>query len=162
MVENLDRNLRHFAEIIRRDLGIDVLEIPGGGAAGGLGAGAVAFAGGKLERGVELVIRAVGLRDRLHDVDLCLTGEGWIDISSASGKTAVGVSRLARSLGVPTIALAGGIAEDLSDKTSGDFDAYFSICPRPSTLDESIFHVSEWLTAVSQQVVRTFLAGHRR
>src|SRR5207237_858635 len=82
---------------------------PGGGAAGGLGGGLVAFAGGRIERGVEVIIEAVKLRERIEDADLCLTAEGALDASSAHGKTVVGVARLARSLGCPCLALAGSV-----------------------------------------------------
>ena len=101
MVERLDRNLAHFAAIVERDLGVAIKDLPGSGAAGGLGGGLVAFAGGKLEPGIKLVIEAVKLAERLENADLCLTGEGAIDAQSAFGKTAVGVARLARSLRLP-------------------------------------------------------------
>ena len=101
MVETLDRNLAHFAAVVARDLGVAIKDLPGSGAAGGLGGGLVAFAGGRLEPGVELVIDAVKLAERLENADLCLTGEGAIDAQSAFGKTAVGVARLARSLHCP-------------------------------------------------------------
>ncbi len=93
MVEQLDAALAHFARIIRRDIGRDVADLPGAGAAGGLGAGLVAFAGGTLTPGIDLVIDAVDLRRRLTGADLCLTGEGCLDASSAFGKTAVGVAQ---------------------------------------------------------------------
>ena len=109
MVAELDSALTHYARVIARDLGRTVADLPGAGAAGGLGAGLVAFAGGVLTPGIDLVIDAVGLADRLRGADLCLTGEGALDASSAFGKTAVGVARLARSLGVPCLALAGMI-----------------------------------------------------
>ena len=94
-------------DIVARDLDVAIRDLPGSGAAGGLGAGLVAFAGGRLQGGVELVIEAVKLRERLPGADLCLTGEGALDGQSAYGKTAVGVARLAHSLGCPTLAIAG-------------------------------------------------------
>ena len=131
MVETLDRNLAHFAAIVERDLGVAIKDLPGSGAAGGLGGGLVAFAGGKLEPGVDLVIEAVKLAERLEDADLCLTGEGAIDDQSAFGKTAVGVARLARSLRCPTLALAGSIGPGAEAVLEHGIDAYFSICPGP-------------------------------
>src|SRR5206468_1499040 len=98
--------------------------LPGAGAAGGLGAGLVAFAGGVLTPGIDLVIAAVGLADRLRGADLCLTGEGALDASSAFGKTAVGVARLARMLGVPCLALAGSIGIGAEAVLSEGIDAY--------------------------------------
>ena len=76
MVARLDANLDHFAKIVLRDLGLDLRDLPGAGAAGGLGAGLVAFARGRLQGGVDLVIEAVKLRERLQGAELCLTGEG--------------------------------------------------------------------------------------
>jgi glycerate kinase len=159
MVERLDRNLGHFADIVARDLDVAVRDIPGSGAAGGLGGGLVAFAGGRLEGGVNLVIEAVNLRDRLHAADLCLTGEGALDGQSAFGKTAVGVARLAHSLGCPTLAIAGSIGPGAEAVLEQGVDAYFSICPGPVHIDEAIERASELLENATAQAVRAFLAG---
>ena len=132
---------------------------PGSGAAGGLGAGLIAFAGGRLESGVALVIGAVGLADRLRGADLCLTGEGAIDASSAHGKAAVGVARLARSLGVPTIALVGTIGPGAEHVLAEGIDAYFSLCPGPIGVDAAIGNAAGLLERASEQAVRAFLAG---
>ena len=108
-VETLDRNLAHLAEIIRRDLGVDIADTPGAGAAGGLGGGLVAFAGATLQRGVDLVAQATDLSHRLQGADLCITGEGKLDATTAEGKTAVGVADLARRQGVPTVCIPGQV-----------------------------------------------------
>jgi glycerate kinase len=107
MVAQLDANLAHLAELIRRKLGLEVESMPGAGAAGGLGAGLVAFAGAKIERGVQVVADAVGLRRRLAGADLCITGEGRLDAQSRSGKTVYGVAALAGELGVPVVCIPG-------------------------------------------------------
>jgi glycerate 2-kinase len=159
MIAVLDRNLDRLAQCMKRDLGISVRDLPGAGAAGGLGAGLVAFAGGRLQRGVELVIEAVGLAERLNHADLCLTGEGALDGSSAYGKTAVGVARLARSLGVPTIALAGTLGDGVEDVLECGIDAYFSLCRRPMALDQAEANASPLLSQVAEQAVRAFLVG---
>ncbi|WP_406700054.1 glycerate kinase [Singulisphaera sp. Ch08] len=161
MVSLLDRNLSHFAKVIERDLNCAIRDLPGAGAAGGLGGGLVAFAAGKLEPGITLVIRAVGLEARLKAADLCLTGEGAIDASSAFGKTAVGVARLARSLGVPTFALAGSIGPGAEAVLAQGIDAYFSLCPAPIELDEAIAQGERLLERAAEQVMRAFLAGRR-
>ena len=158
-VEVLDRNLAHFARIIRRDLGRDVMDVPGAGAAGGLGAGLMAFADGRLEPGVSLVIDAVGLSNRLVGADLCLTAEGAIDASSAFGKTAVGVGRLAKGLGCPTIALVGSIGPGAEDVLSEGIDAYFSLCDGPMTLDRAIEDAVFLLERSAEQAMRAFLAA---
>ena len=162
LIARLDRNLDHFAAIIERDLGVKVRDLPGAGAAGGLGAGLVAFARGRLQGGVSLVIQTVGLVERLRNADLCLTGEGTIDASSAFGKTAVGVGRCARSLNCPTIALAGALGRGAEDVLAQGIDAIFSICPGPTSLKEAIASASELLERASAQAVRAFLAGRRR
>lgn len=158
MVVQLDRNLEHFARIIHRDLGRDVRALPGAGAAGGLGAGLVAFAGARLRPGIDLVVEAVGLMNRLNGSTLCLTGEGSLDLSSVGGKTAVGVARLARRFGVPTIALAGSIGPGMDRLHAEGLTAFFSICPGPMGLDEAIRRAPELIEAAAEQAVRAFLA----
>jgi glycerate 2-kinase len=103
----LDRALGHLATVIHRDLGLDVREMPGAGAAGGLGAGLVAFLGAHLRPGVEVVMEAVGLRDRLRDADLVVTGEGKLDQQSLRGKVPAGVIEAARWEGVPVVVACG-------------------------------------------------------
>jgi glycerate kinase len=162
MVEVLDQNLAHFAAVVERDLGVAIKDLPGSGAAGGLGGGLVAFAGGKLEPGVELIIDAVKLAKRLENADLCLTGEGAIDAQSAFGKTAVGVAQLARSLQCPTLALAGSIGPGARAVLEHGIDAYFAICPGPLSLEQAIEQAGLLLERAAEQAVRGFLAGLRR
>jgi glycerate 2-kinase len=162
MVEQLDANLAHFASIVARDLGISIRDLPGSGAAGGLGGGLVAFAGGRLEGGVDLVIDAVNLAARLAGADLCLTGEGSLDAQSAFGKTPVGVARLARSIGCPTLALAGSIGPGAEAVLEQGIDAYFSICTGPMSLDHAMAHAGELLERAAEQAVRAFLADRGR
>lgn len=161
MITRLDENLRHFARVIARDLGRDVLELPGAGAAGGLGGGLVAFADGRLEPGVSLVIQTVGLADRLRGAELCLTGEGAIDASSAFGKTAVGVARLARSLGCPVLALAGTLEAGYEAVLGQGIEAVFSICPGPIALKDAVARAGPLLERAAEQAVRAFLSGRR-
>ena len=130
---------------LRETSGLTIRNLPGAGAAGGLGGGLVAFAGGRLEHGIDLVIDAVGLADRLRNASLCLTGEGALDGSSAFGKTAVGVARLAKKLGCPTIALAGTIGPGAEAVHEHGIDAYFSLCHGPITLDAAVAHAAELL-----------------
>ncbi len=103
----LDRALGHLAAVVHRDLGVDLKDEPGAGAAGGLGFGLLAFAGAHLRRGVEVVMEAVGLADRLLGADLVITGEGTLDEQSLHGKVPAGVLDLARSVGVPAAIVCG-------------------------------------------------------
>jgi len=112
MVKLLDAGLSNLAEVIGRDLGVDVARLAGAGAAGGLGAGLVAFAGAKLEPGFAVVADAVGLASRLAGADLVLTGEGKFDAQSAFGKVPVGVAKLAEAAGVDAICVPGQADDD--------------------------------------------------
>ena len=107
MVKTLEAGLANLAEVIRRDLGVDVARLGGAGAAGGLGGGLAAFAGAKLQSGVAVVADAVGLACRLAGADLVLTGEGKFDAQSATGKVPVGVAKLAAAAGVAAICIPG-------------------------------------------------------
>jgi glycerate kinase len=106
-IVELDRALRHYAAVLHRDLGIDVRELPGAGAAGGLGGGLVAFLGARLRQGVEVVSEAVGLERRIEGADVVVTGEGSFDRQSLRGKTVAGVLRLAALAGRPAFVLCG-------------------------------------------------------
>ncbi|MDH3440692.1 MAG: glycerate kinase [Gammaproteobacteria bacterium] len=113
-VEQLDQGLAHLADVVRRDLDIDISGIPGAGAAGGLGAGMVAFADARLVSGIETILDAVDFRSRVDGASLCLTGEGRIDGQSLSGKACMGVARVAADAGVPVVALVGSAGPDAS------------------------------------------------
>ncbi|MDY7010044.1 MAG: glycerate kinase [Planctomycetota bacterium] len=107
MVRALDAGLVNLADIIHEQLGMDVEHIPGAGAAGGLGAGLVAFAGAQLRSGIEIVADAVGLAERIAEADLVITGEGRFDFQSASGKATAGVAKIAADADVPCICIPG-------------------------------------------------------
>ncbi len=110
-VAELDRALAHFADIVARDVGVDILTTPGGGAAGGLGAGLIAFAGARIEPGIEVIAAAVRLDARLAGADVVLTGEGSLDRQSAFGKTVAGVAGRAAAAGVPCLAVGGRVRD---------------------------------------------------
>lgn len=155
-VGKLEAGLGHLAEVVRRDLGIDVEPLPGAGAAGGLGAGLVAFLGAELQRGVAIVSEAVGLRSRLDDADLCITGEGKFDTQSLSGKTAVGVANVARQVGVPVICVPGQAEPGVDDR--GLFAAIRPLVARDVTVAEAMRRPAELLTLRAERAVREFLA----
>ncbi len=161
MVRALDRNLARLARIIRRDLGVDVRNLPGSGAAGGLGAGLVAFLGARLRPGVAMVVDAVNLREALRGADLVITGEGRMDRQSAFGKTPVGVAQAAKKFGIPVVAVCGSIGEGADAVLARGIDAYFSIMPGPMSLDEAMRRASELLRRTAAQVMRLYLAKAR-
>jgi len=159
MIEDLDRALRHFGEVIDRQLGLDVLELEGGGAAGGLGAGLAAFAGGRLRPGFELIAELCALAERFAGADLVITGEGRLDAQTASGKTPVGVARIAKQLGIPVVALAGTLGEGYQAVYEQGIDAVFSICPGPLALGEAMERVEELLERTAENVARLWAAA---
>lgn len=110
-VKILDAGLRHFGDVIRSQLGIDVSMMPGAGAAGGMGAGCAALLGGTIQSGIDAVLDVTGFDRQLEGADLVITGEGRIDSQSADGKVISGVARRTRAKGIPLIAIAGGIAD---------------------------------------------------
>lgn len=110
-VKRLDAGLRHFGDVIRSQLGIDVSMMPGAGAAGGMGAGCAALLGGTIQSGIDAVLDVTGFDRQLEGADLVITGEGRIDSQSADGKVISGVARRTRAKGIPLIAIAGGIAD---------------------------------------------------
>lgn len=110
-VKSLDAGLRHFGDVIRSQLGIDVSAMPGAGAAGGMGAGCVALLGGTIQSGIDAVLDVTVFDRQLEGADLVITGEGRIDSQSADGKVISGVARRTRAKGIPLIAIAGGIAD---------------------------------------------------
>lgn len=125
-VTMLDSNLAHFAEVIRKDLGIDVAELPGTGAAGGMGAGMVAFFRSKLQMGIETVLDTVDFDNLAKDADFIFSGEGKIDTQSLRGKVVIGVAKHAKKLGVPLIAIVGDIGDNIEKAYEMGVSAVFS------------------------------------
>ncbi|MBW7571339.1 glycerate kinase family protein [Caproiciproducens faecalis] len=127
MVKLLDANLAHLAEIVKRDLGKDVANLKGAGAAGGMGAGMVAFFGSKLQMGIETVLDTVGFDSLLKGADLVFSGEGKIDFQSLCGKVIIGVAHRAKKKNVPLIAVVGDIGNQIEEVYKEGVNAVFSI-----------------------------------
>lgn len=123
----LDAGLANLARVLQRDLGADVLTLPGGGAAGGMGAGLVGMLGARLQMGIQTVLDTVGFDGLLQTADLVLTGEGRLDSQSLRGKVIIGVARRAKAQGVPVVAVCGDVCEDLSGAYAEGVSAVFSI-----------------------------------
>ncbi|MEX0684048.1 MAG: glycerate kinase [Dehalococcoidia bacterium] len=111
VARELDLALKNYARVVARDLGVSVADVPGAGAAGGLGAGLIAFLGADIRPGVEVVAAVVGLRERLQGADLVLTGEGRLDGQTRYGKTVAGVARMASDAGVQVIVVPGTLGD---------------------------------------------------
>lgn len=126
-VVRLDAGLRHLAEIARRDLGADILDLPGSGAAGGMGGGMVAFFGSRLEMGIETVLNTVGFDALLEGADLVFSGEGKIDFQSLRGKVVIGVARRTKKRQIPLIAIVGDIGDQIEAAYDEGVSGIFSI-----------------------------------
>lgn len=160
-VARLDAGLANLARVIKTDLGIDVTELPGSGAAGGLGAGLHAFLGASLKPGIDLVIDVVGLEGHLTGADLVITAEGRIDAQTGFNKAPAGVARTAKATGVPCIAICGGIGDGIESLYDIGIDAVFSICNGPQSMAEAMQDAGNLLARQSEQVVRAFLTGRQ-
>ncbi|MFP4020092.1 MAG: glycerate kinase [Halanaerobium sp.] len=155
MVEKLDQNLRHFNQIVIKELGKNTNKIPGAGAAGGLGAGLVAFLDAELKAGVDIILDFINFEKRLKGVDLVITGEGMLDGQSIYGKTPIGVARTAARKEIPVIAAAGTLGKGVEKVLKYGVSAYFSIIDRPAQLKEITADSSELLANLSEQIIRT-------
>ncbi|NMD04054.1 MAG: glycerate kinase [Bacteroidales bacterium] len=156
-VITLDTGLQHFAEIIKGQLNIEIKEVSGAGAAGGLGAGMMVFLNAGLERGISIVTRITRLAEKMTGADLVITGEGRIDFQTAFGKTPFGVMQTAKAKNIPTIALAGTLGEGYQSLYEKGFDGIFSIIDQPMSLQEAIWNASELLENTAENVVRLWL-----
>ncbi|EMX0194170.1 glycerate kinase [Bacillus cereus] len=142
MMKELDENLKHYANILKRYVSSDVSEIPGAGAAGGMGAAVISVLKGDLRRGIEIVLDYTNFDKHIEDADLIITGEGRIDEQTAYGKAPVGVAGRAKRFSVPVIAIGGSVSSDYSAVYEKGIDAVFSITTRPMTLEEA-YRVAE-------------------
>ncbi|KSU87426.1 MULTISPECIES: glycerate kinase [Priestia] len=152
MVALLDRNLRHYAAVLERDLGQKIDDVPGAGAAGGLGAGLLAFLQAELKRGVDIVIEATNLLEAVRDADVVITGEGKIDGQTIYGKTPIGVAKTAKKHGIPVIGIAGNIGADSHVVYEHGIDALFSIVPGVTTLENAFANASDYVEKTAMNV----------
>ncbi len=157
MVKQLDNNLRHLSDIVKKELGKDIQSISGGGAAGGLGAGLVAFLDAKLQSGVDIIIEVNKLEREIKNVDLVITGEGKIDSQTVKGKTPIGVAKVAKKYNKPVIAICGSIGDNFELVLEKGIDAVFSIMKEPSTLEKTIKRTPSLLEMTGEHVIRVLL-----
>jgi len=161
MVTQLDAALAHYADVIQRDLGIKVKDVPGAGAAGGLGAGLIVFLKAKAMPGIDIVIQATNLVEHLKDADLVFTGEGRLDSQTACGKVPTGVAKKAKEFGLPVIAIAGEILDDYHIVYEHGIDAVLSIAPGPISLSQSMAEAEKLTIDTAERAIRLFLCGKR-
>ena len=159
MIEVLDANLAHFDKIVQRDLSKSVGNVPGAGAAGGLGAGLMAFLEASLKSGIEIVTEATQLSKRLAGADLVITGEGQINFQTVFGKTPVGVAKVAKTHNIPVIAIAGSIADNSDGVYDAGIDAMIDIVPEPMALETAIENATTLIETAAERAGRMVATG---
>jgi len=156
MVKELDDNLKYLADLIYKFLGKDIINMPGSGAAGGLGGGLVAFCNGTIESGIDKVLDIIDFDNYLIDVDLVITGEGRIDEQSKYGKVPVGVAKRAKDRNIPVIAIVGSVGEGASDVYSMGIDLIIDIVDKPMTLESAIKDVVTFIEDAGENAARVY------
>lgn len=161
MIARLDKALAHYAEIIARDLDIDVLNLAGGGAAGGMGAALYAFCGAELRQGIEIVTDALALDKHVRGADLVITGEGRIDSQTVHGKVPVGVAKVAKRYNIPVIGIAGSLTADVGVVHDHGIDAVFSVLYTICTLEKALANAGENVRMTARNVAAVLKAGQQ-
>ncbi|QMM54048.1 glycerate kinase [Enterobacter sp. RHB15-C17] len=159
MIARLDDSLAHYAKIIARDLDIDVLNLEGGGAAGGMGAALYAFCGAELRQGIEIVTDALHLDNHVADADLVITGEGRIDSQTIHGKVPVGVAKVAKRYNKPVIGIAGSLTADVGVVHEHGIDAVFSVIYTVCTLEEALKNAKENVRMAARNIAAVLKIG---
>ncbi|MCH7745553.1 MAG: glycerate kinase [Chloroflexi bacterium] len=161
MIDLLDAALKRFAEVVKRDVGADINDVPGAGAAGGLGGGLIAFLNAELRPGVDIVLDTVGLDEQLEGVDLVITGEGCLDYQTVYSKAPIGVAGRAKARGIPVIAISGSLGEGYGVVHQHGIDAAMAITRAPMTLDEASSQAAELIANATEEALRLILVGGR-
>ena len=159
IVAELDQALKHYAEVAEKLTGKAILNLPGAGAAGGLGAGLMLFTRAKLRPGVEIVLEACDFSNTVKQADLVITGEGNTDFQTAHGKAPVGIAQIAKQYGVPVVCLSGGLGKGCDEVLKKGIDALMSTVPRPMELTECMVQAGELLQAAATGVCRLIQVG---
>ncbi len=158
-IAQLEAALTHCADVIARDLGVRLHDLPFTGAAGGLAGGLHAFLGAPLQPGIEVVLRLIDAETVVRDADLVITGEGKLDSQSIYGKAPIGIAQLAARHGVPTIALVGMVGAGAALTLQHGLAAYLPITDQPMSLDAAIARAGELLEAAAERALRVYRIG---
>lgn len=159
MVAELDAALKVYASVARAVTGKDVAELPGAGAAGGLGAGLLFFTNAQLRPGVEIVLETTGFAGLMSAADLVVTGEGRTDFQTAYGKAPVGVAKIAKQYQVPVLCIAGGLGQGHEDVYDHGVDGLMSVVPQPMSLEECMQCGAELIESATIRVMRLVKVG---
>ncbi|MCR4438566.1 MAG: glycerate kinase [bacterium] len=154
----LEANMTHLIGVVEKTIGRSVRDVPGAGAAGGLGAGLIAFANATLRPGVSLVLQASRFAERIRGASFILTGEGKVDFQTAYGKTISGVAAEAQKQGIPVIVLAGTVEEEAENLYERGVVSLFSTCPGPMSIEEAMAQAATHVEKGAERIVRVLTA----
>lgn len=158
-VERLAGALDNYADVIEKDLGVDVREAPGCGASGGLGAGLSALLGATLHPRYDIVSRYLDVEALMDGADLVFTAEGGIDFQTPRGKIPAEIASRAKKYGVPVVAIVGTVGKGAQINHEHGIDAYLSILQEPCTLEEAIENAGELVAVCAEDVTRLVMIG---
>ncbi|MBL7968269.1 MAG: glycerate kinase [Prolixibacteraceae bacterium] len=161
MIDLLEANLAHFSTIVNHEFGTDWTELPGAGAAGGLGFGLLNFCDAEIVSGFGLIKEITQLEEHIQHASLVFTAEGKIDSQTANGKTISGIAQLACKHQIPLIALAGALSGDIGQLQEQGISAVFAIADKPLSLDESKARAEELLSQTTAQIMRVIKVGSK-
>ncbi|GAA0500833.1 glycerate kinase [Salinibacillus aidingensis] len=155
-VKKLDQLLRHLGEKIENELQLQVIEQPGAGAAGGLGAGLAAFCGARIHSGIEKILEIMQLDEYVRNADLVITGEGRMDYQSVNGKAPIGVAKVAKRYNLPVIAIVASEGERVTEVYQNGIDLVIDIINEPMTVEKAISKVDELTEGAGEKAIRAF------
>lgn len=153
MVKSLDEGLAHLAKIIKRDLHIEVKDIKGAGAAGGLGAGSIAFLQSKLTKGIDVILDTINFDELVSKADIVFTGEGKFDSQSLHGKVVMGVANRSQKYKTPVIVVTGAIGENIQEAYNKGITAIFSINKEPMEFSKSALKSKENMILTMENIL---------
>ena len=157
-VEKLDQNLSHYATLIQQTINKDVATIPGSGAAGGLGAGLLAFTNATIHHGVELIAHETHLADKIKGADFVFTGEGGTDFQTKFGKTPYGVAQIAKKENIPVISLAGYLGEGIEQLYDEGFTAIFGILDKAEDIRQALKNGPKNIERTTENIMRLIIS----
>ncbi|AEF18260.1 glycerate kinase [Thermoanaerobacterium xylanolyticum LX-11] len=157
MVEILDNNLNHYANVVKETLGKDFKDTKGAGAAGGLGFSLIAFLNAKVRSGIEIVMDAANMEEKIKSCDIVITGEGNTDFQTAFGKAPAGIAKIAQRYGKKVIILSGGLGYGYKELYKIGVTAMFSIVDRPMTIDEAVHDAKRLISDRMEDIIRLFV-----
>jgi glycerate kinase len=160
IVKRLDDGLTNFSAVIKEQLNVEIKNLPGAGAAGGLGGGLVAFLNARLESGIQIMIRSSNLEQVIKDSDLVITGEGKTDEQTAFGKVPFGIGQIAKKYNIPVVCLSGALSDGSEKLYDHGITALFSAIHKDMTLQEAMDNTYEMVKSASENIVRLFSASN--